>query len=139
MPDRKKALIAGATGVVGRNLLRHLVTLDDWDVVAVCRRKPDVEGRYEHVALDLLDRAQTFEALKRPRGVTHVFFSAYIERSTWAEMVAPIGAALYSRVAVVDQSGKAPINGGGARSPRDLAVLRLIMRSNLVDCTIGRT
>ena len=83
MPDRKKALIAGATGVVGRNLLRHLLTLDDWDVIAVSRRKPDVEGRYEHVAVDLLDRAQTFEALKRPRGVTHVFFSAYIERPTW--------------------------------------------------------
>ncbi|MGA8695447.1 MAG: NAD-dependent epimerase/dehydratase family protein [Xanthobacteraceae bacterium] len=89
MPDRKKALIAGATGVVGRNLLRHLLALDGWDVIAVSRRKPDVDGRYEHVAVDLLDRAQTFEALKRPRGVTHVFFSAYIERPTWAEMVAP--------------------------------------------------
>ena len=87
--DRKNALIAGATGVVGRNLLRHLLTMDEWDVIAVSRRKPDVEGRYEHVAVDLLDRAQTFEALKRPRGVTHVFFSAYIERPTWAEMVAP--------------------------------------------------
>src|SRR5262249_82268 len=88
MPDRKKALIAGATGGAGRNLLRRLLTLDDWDVIAVSRRKPDLEGRYEHVAVDLLDRAQTFEALKR-RGVTHVFFSAYIERPTWAEMVAP--------------------------------------------------
>ena len=47
MPDRKKALIAGATGVVGRNLLRHLLTLDGWDVIAVSRRKPDVDGRYE--------------------------------------------------------------------------------------------
>jgi NAD(P)-dependent dehydrogenase (short-subunit alcohol dehydrogenase family) len=72
MPDRKKALIAGATGVVGRNVLRHLLTLDDWDVIAVCRRKPDVEGRYEHVAVDLLDRAQTFEALKRPRGASRM-------------------------------------------------------------------
>jgi len=89
MPYRKKALIAGATGVVGRNLLRHLLTLDDWDVIAVSRRKPDVEGRYEHVPIDLLDRAQTFEALKRQRGVTHVFFSAYFELPTWAEMVAP--------------------------------------------------
>src|SRR6516165_6171673 len=89
VPNRKKAVIAGATGVVGRNLLRHLLTLGDWDVIAVSRRKPDVDGQYEHVAVDLLDRAQTFEALKRPRGVTHVFFSAYIERSTWAEMVAP--------------------------------------------------
>ena len=60
VPNRKKAVIAGATGVVGRNLLRHLLTLGDWDVIAVSRRKPDVEGRYEHVAVDLLDRAQTF-------------------------------------------------------------------------------
>jgi hypothetical protein len=28
-------------------------------------------------------------SVKRPRGVTHVFFSAYIELPTWAEMVAP--------------------------------------------------
>ena len=48
MPDRKKALIAGATGVVGRNLLRHLLTLDDWDVIAVSRRKPDAELRVRH-------------------------------------------------------------------------------------------
>jgi nucleoside-diphosphate-sugar epimerase len=89
MPDRKKALIAGATGVAGRNLLRRLLTLDDWDVIAVSRRKPDVEGRYEHVAVDLLDRAQTFEAFRHPRRVTHVFFSAYIERPTWTEMVVP--------------------------------------------------
>jgi nucleoside-diphosphate-sugar epimerase len=89
MPDRKKALIAGATGVVGRNLLRHLLTLADWEVIAVSHRKPDVEGRYEHLAVDLLDRAQTFEALKLSLGVTHVFFSAYIERPTRAEMVAP--------------------------------------------------
>jgi len=69
-------------------IVRSLLTLDDWDVIAVRRRKPDVEGRYAHVAVDLLDRAQIFEALKRPRGVTHGFFSAYIERPTWADMVA---------------------------------------------------
>jgi nucleoside-diphosphate-sugar epimerase len=89
MPDKKKALIAGATGVVGRNLLRHLVALDDWDVVAVSRRKPDVKGKYEHISVDLLDRNQTLGCVGRLRGVTHVFFSAYTERPTWAEMVAP--------------------------------------------------
>jgi nucleoside-diphosphate-sugar epimerase len=88
MPDRKKALIAGATGVVGRNLLRHLLALDDWDVIAVSRRNPDIEGRYEHVGVDLLDRAQTFEALQRPRGVTHVFFSAYIAPDLYGDGLA---------------------------------------------------
>ena len=32
---RKKALIAGATGVVGRNLLKHLLATGEWDIVAV--------------------------------------------------------------------------------------------------------
>ena len=98
MPDRKKALIAGATGVVGRNLLRHLLTLDDWEVIAVSRRKPDVEGGYEHVPLDLLDRTQTLEVLRQPRGVTHVFFSAYVERPTWSGMVAPNQAMLVNLI-----------------------------------------
>ena len=53
-----KALIAGATGVVGRNLLRHLLATGDWEVVTLSRRKPDVEGAYEHIAIDLLDAAQ---------------------------------------------------------------------------------
>jgi hypothetical protein len=34
----------------------------------------------QHVAVDLLDRAQTFEALKR-LAASRMFFSAYIERA----------------------------------------------------------
>jgi len=55
----------------------------------VSRRKPDVKGKYEHISVDLLDRNQTLGCVGRLRGVTHVFFSAYTERPTWAEMVAP--------------------------------------------------
>ena len=89
MAESKRALIAGATGVVGRNLLRHLVSLPDWDVVAVSRRKPDVEGAYTHTGVDLLDAGETKRQLGRPLGITHVFFAAYIERPTWAETVEP--------------------------------------------------
>ena len=47
---KKKALIAGATGVVGRNLLRHLLKTGEWEIVALSRRTPDVEGAYTHIA-----------------------------------------------------------------------------------------
>ena len=40
-------------------------------------------------------------------------------------MVAPVGAALYSRVAVVEQSGKVPINGGGALKPERFGCLKI--------------
>jgi nucleoside-diphosphate-sugar epimerase len=86
MADRKRALVVGATGVVGRAMLRHLLAAG-WEVLAVSRRKPDVEGEYEHLAVDLLDRAATRAALGEPRGVTHVFYSAYVERATWTEAV----------------------------------------------------
>ena len=47
MADRKRALVVGATGVVGRAMLRHLLATGGWEVLAVSRRKPDVEGQYE--------------------------------------------------------------------------------------------
>jgi len=72
----KKALIAGATGVVGRNLLRHLLKTGEWDVVALSRRKPDVEGAYAHICVDLMNAAECKAKLGHLRDVTHIFFAA---------------------------------------------------------------
>lgn len=89
MKEKKTALLVGATGVVGRNLLRHLLGMGGWNVVAVSRRKPDVGGEYLHLPVDLLDSAQTNALLGRPIGVTHIFYAAYIERPNPEDMVAP--------------------------------------------------
>ena len=34
---KKVPLVVGATGIVGRNLLKHLVALEGWDLVALSR------------------------------------------------------------------------------------------------------
>src|SRR4026208_1113454 len=73
---RKKALIAGATGVVGRNLLRHLLGTGEWDIVALSRRTPDVEGAYTHIGVDLMNAAECKAKLGHLSDVTHVFFAA---------------------------------------------------------------
>jgi hypothetical protein len=70
MPDRKKPLI-----------------------VTVSRRKPDVKGRYEHVAVDLLDRAQT----SKPSSVLGT------SRMSWAEMVVPGRQKALNEAALEDQ------------------------------------
>ena len=57
-----KKLISGATG--------------DWEVVTLSRRKPDVEGAYEHIAIDLLDAAQCQAKLAHLSDVTHIFYVA---------------------------------------------------------------
>jgi len=82
----KKAIVAGATGVVGRYLLQHLVQTGRWEVVAVSRRKPDVGGDYLHVAADLSDPADAKSKLGRQGAVTHVFHAAYVERPTPREL-----------------------------------------------------
>jgi nucleoside-diphosphate-sugar epimerase len=84
----RKALVAGATGVVGRYLLQHLVRSGTWDVVAVSRRRPDIDGNYTHVAADLSDAADSRSRLSRLADVTHVFYAAYMERPTADELVA---------------------------------------------------
>ncbi len=82
-----KALIAGATGVVGRNLLRHLLASGGWEIAALSRRKPDVQGAYEHVAVDLLDAAQCKARLAHLTDVTHVF---YVAVATHPDPLAPV-------------------------------------------------
>jgi len=99
---RKLALIAGATGVVGRNLLRHFVALPDWDVVAVSRRVPDIEGDYRHVSVDLLDPADCAAKLGDYSAVTHVFFAAYVEKPSWAALVPPNVAMLRNLLDVIE-------------------------------------
>ena len=79
--SQKTALIAGATGVVGRNLLAHLEVNPDWNVIAVSRRQPDAPGRYTHIAIDLLNPQDCSNKAHLLSAVTHVFHAAYVERA----------------------------------------------------------
>jgi len=75
---RKKALVVGGLGVIGRNLITHLSSLGDWDIAAVSRRAPDEEigAKAEFVSCDLLDLAETERKLAHLTDVTHLFCCA---------------------------------------------------------------
>jgi nucleoside-diphosphate-sugar epimerase len=77
---KKTALIAGATGVVGRNLLAHLEANPAWNVIAVSRTPPPTPGRYSHIAIDLLNQQDCRSKAHLLSEVTHVFHAAYVER-----------------------------------------------------------
>jgi hypothetical protein len=64
-------------------------TWSDWKIVSLSRRRPDLEGSFQHPAIDLLDRAGCLNALQALDDVTHIFHAAYIEKASWAETVAP--------------------------------------------------
>ncbi len=99
---QKTALVVGAHGVIGGNLIRHLVSDGDWDIIGLSRRGGGDEGRVRHIAVDLLDRTATAQQLGELAEVTHIFYAAYQDRPTWAELVAPNLAMLVNVVDAVE-------------------------------------
>ena len=86
---RKLALVIGANGVIGGNLIEHLLTLDAWDIVGLSRRGGVSTDRLRYIAVDLLDREATRQTLAGLSEVTHIFYAAYQDRPSWAELVPP--------------------------------------------------
>jgi len=99
---KRVALITGATGVVGRNLLAHLLKAEDWEIIAVSRRSPAVPGDYVHLAIDLLDAADCAKQAYQLSAVTHVFHAAYVERPDPAAWVHDNTAMLSHLIEAID-------------------------------------
>jgi nucleoside-diphosphate-sugar epimerase len=98
----KVALIVGAQGIIGRNLVDYLATLTDWEVIGLSRRGGDASGRVRHLAVDLLDPADCRAKLSGLSQITHLFYAAYQDRPTWAELVPPNLAMLVHVVEAVE-------------------------------------
>lgn len=96
------ALVVGAHGVIGSTLLDELAGRPGWDVIGLSRRGGPDAGRVRHLAVDLLDPVSTRTALAAHPEITHVFFAAFQDRPTWAELVAPNLSMLQSVVEAVD-------------------------------------
>ncbi len=83
------ALVVGAQGVIGRNLTEHLLQLGNWNIIGLSRRASPDRERLRNIVVDLLDPADCQSKLRELTEVTHIFYAAYQDRPTWAELVAP--------------------------------------------------
>lgn len=102
MEERKVALVVGAQGVIGSNLVRYLEELGDWDIVGISRRALPPAGKVRHISLDLLDAGATQRGLRELSDVTHIFYTAYQDRPTWSELVEPNLAMLVNVVTAIE-------------------------------------
>ncbi len=100
--QRNTALVIGANGVIGRNLIGHLATLPEWDIIGVSRRGGVNTSRVRYIAADLLDPEESRLKLGTLPEVTHIFYAAYQDRPTWAELVPPNLAMLVNAVEAVE-------------------------------------
>src|SRR5688572_1899388 len=71
------ALVTGAHGIVGLNLVQELATREEWKVTATGRRDTLPVDGVEYIAADLTDAGALRSALAGCEGVTHLFFGAF--------------------------------------------------------------
>src|SRR6056297_964881 len=76
---RRRVLVAGATGLVGKAVAEHLLDTGEADVVAVSRRDPNLPGAL-HISVDLTDPAACAEKLSGLDGITQIVFAALYEK-----------------------------------------------------------
>jgi nucleoside-diphosphate-sugar epimerase len=101
---KKKLVVAGAVGVIGRTAISHFEKLDDWDVVGLSRSRPDFTTRATHISVDLLHPEASIEALSGQNDITHIVFAALQFRQNLAEQVAPNRALLANLVRAVEKA-----------------------------------
>jgi nucleoside-diphosphate-sugar epimerase len=84
---RRHALVTGAHGIVGLNVVEELAQSGEWSIAAAGRRAdPPIPG-IGYVSADLADRDATRAALSG-LGTTHLFFGAYQFRADPYEEIA---------------------------------------------------
>lgn len=85
----KTALVVGANGVIATNLINHLLELGTWQVIGLSRKSKPNKPNLQYISVDLLDLESCKKQLSNLKEVTHIFYAAYQNRPTWAELVTP--------------------------------------------------
>ncbi|WP_333597641.1 SDR family oxidoreductase [Chryseobacterium flavum] len=88
-PIQNTALIVGANGVIGTNLIDYLTELGTWNIIGLSRRGGTNTANVRYIAVDLLNINDYKSKLEVLTTVTHIFYVAYQDRKSWSELVEP--------------------------------------------------
>lgn len=72
---QQTAVIAGASGLIGRRIAEHLLAIGGWNVIGLARRPP-ATGNLRWIAVDLTDANDCKHKLGGLRDATHIFYAA---------------------------------------------------------------
>ena len=99
-PPRHVALIAGASGLIGRRIAEHLHSAGDWDVIGLARNPPATHAM-RWVGVDLADLEDCRRKLAGLDAVTHVFYAARFDHPEGKPESAGINAAMLRNLVTV--------------------------------------
>jgi nucleoside-diphosphate-sugar epimerase len=109
--QQKKAVVAGALGVIGSYIVERLLTAGNWQVVGLSRRPAKAQARYRHISVDLLDRKDVGRKLADLSDTTHIFYAA-VQPGTgkaqdYATVIAPNRDMLANSVGAIARGNRA--------------------------------
>ncbi|MDR5741267.1 SDR family oxidoreductase [Caballeronia sp. LZ016] len=99
-----RALIIGATGVVGRNLFEHLQSRGDWSITGLSRGRTPAPAGMESITADLTSASSVADALGGQQ-FSHVFFTAWSRQATEAENIRVNGAMVSNVLGALGPTG----------------------------------
>jgi hypothetical protein len=99
---KSRALIAGATGLIGSNLAEHLVSRG-WEVYGIGRKAQGGVPGVRPVEADLLE-PETLRSSLAGIDPSHVFFTTWVWRANEEENIAANGALVRNLLAALDRS-----------------------------------
>jgi len=73
---KKKAVVVGGLGMIGRHVISALEDEGGWDIVTLSRRKPDFKTKAKAIQIDLSDKKEAQAKLGKLTDTTHIFYSA---------------------------------------------------------------
>ena len=101
---KKKIIIAGVSGVIGRAVLEKFEADPKFEVVGLSRSSPNFDMATAHISVDLTDQDDCWRKLKQQTDVTHVAFAAYIEKVSLHEQVGPNLTMLKNLIEILEEA-----------------------------------
>ena len=101
---KKKIIIAGVSGVIGRAVLEKFEADPKFEVVGLSRSSPNFDMATAHISVDLTDQDDCWRKLKQQTDVTHVAFAAYVEKVSLHEQVGPNLTMLKNLIEILEEA-----------------------------------
>ena len=101
---KKKIIIAGVSGVIGRAVLEKFEADPKFEVVGLSRSSPNFDMATAHISVDLTNSDDCWRKLKQQTDVTHVAFAAYVEKVSLHEQVGPNLTMLKNLIEILEEA-----------------------------------
>ncbi|AFY96965.1 SDR family oxidoreductase [Chamaesiphon minutus] len=103
--ETRTAVVAGATGIIGRAIVAQLAELGGWRIIAVSKSGRKVPGADEAIGVDLLDKLHVQRMFSSVSTASQLFFAAYLPQPSWIAEVHPNLAMLVNTVEGLESVG----------------------------------